>query len=458
MLCVSLTPATLDDIFNSDIRFADCVEIRLDCLKDPHQSQEISWSRLKLPVIVTCPRIDRGGQFKGTLQQEHEILQFAVKNGAAFVDMDYRDAVPLPGARLIGSFNDAEHTPNDIHYHLDSACNAPAIDIGKVATAVQTWADNRRLLELLAERWSKPVIVIGAGEMGEITRLVGAARGSYLTYASTKVPSGQSSTTEQLTADQLIHGYRYRRIRPTTKLFGVVGNPVTQSRGYLMHNRAFEAAGLDFAYLKFPVVDVRDFFEHASAIGIHGFSVTMPHKAAVIPYLSELSPAAQEAGAVNTVSSVDGRWVGDNTDVYGARIALASADFDPKDKRVLILGSGGAAKAAAVAVKEAQSVVMLRRAEVKNAADYDCDLLINATPVGMAPNVDASPVTGRLPGQVVFDMVYTPAETWLLHLAREQGKIVIPGTAMFYAQAARQFEIWTGRAAPDGLYRPQGVS
>src|SRR5262249_13358861 len=146
-------------------------------------------------------------------------------------------------------------------------CNNPAIHIGKVATAVKTWSDNRRLLELLAKPWSKPVIVVGMSEMGEITRLVGAARGSYITYAG------------QLTADQLIHGYRYRRIQHTTKLFGVVGNPVTQSRGYLMHNRAFEAAGLDFAYLKFPVVDVRDFFEHASAIGIGGFSVTMPHKA-----------------------------------------------------------------------------------------------------------------------------------------------------------------------------------
>jgi 3-dehydroquinate dehydratase/shikimate dehydrogenase len=458
MLCISLTPAVLEDIFNSDLRLADCVEVRLDYLNDPEQSLNVSWKRLNLPVIITCLRVESGGLFKGTPEEERRLLERAVHNGAAFVDMDYRDARPITGAQIIGSYHNFVETPDDIQRHLEVACDNPVIQIGKVATTVRSWADNRRLLELLDRPWSKPVIVVGMGEMGQITRVIGKARGSYLTYATTDQPSGQPSALGQLSANELIHGYRYRRIQRTTKLFGVVGNPVTHSRGYLLHNRAFEATGANFAYLKFPVNDVRDFFEHARSIGIAGFSVTMPHKTAVIPYLSDMTQAAGEVGAVNTVFDQSGRWLGDNTDVHGAQVALGSIDFDPAGKRVVILGAGGASKAATVAVQAANSLVVLPRAQVTNGGDYVCDLLINATPVGMAPNVDASPVAGTIRADVVFDMVYTPPKTRLLKLAEEQGKRVIPGTTMFYAQAARQFEIWTGQPAPAGLYPPENTT
>ena len=448
MLCISLTPAVLEDVFNSDLRLADCVEVRLDHLNNPEQSLNVSWKRLNLPVIITCPRVENGGLFKGTAEEERRLLERAVDNGAAFVDMDYRDARPIASAQVIGSYHNFVETPDDIQRHLEVACDNPAIQIGKIATTVRSWADNRRLLEVLDRPWPKPVTVVGMGEMGQIIRVIGKARGSYVTYA----------TTGQLNASELIHGYRYRRIQRTTKLFGVVGNPVTHSRGYLLHNRAFEATGANFAYLKFPVDDVRDFFEHARAIGIAGFSVTMPHKTAVIPYLSDMTQAAREVGAVNTVFDKGGRWLGDNTDVHGAQVALASIDFDPAGKRVVILGTGGASKAAAVAVKTASSLVVLPRAQVTNGGDYVCDLLINATPVGMTPNVDASPVAGTIRADVVFDMVYTPARTRLLKLAEEQGKRVIPGTTMFYAQAARQFEIWTGQPPLPGLYPPENTT
>src|SRR5262249_47191428 len=155
------------------------------------------------------------------------------------------------------------------------------------------------------------------------------------------------------------------------------------SSGPVRHNAAFEAAGLDFSYLKLLVTDVRDFFANATAIGIEGFSVTIPHKIAVLPFLSKVSPGAAEVGAVNTVMKTAEGWFGDNTDVDGVRAALESIDLDAAGKRIVIMGNKGAARAAAVALKKASSVVMLSRLEVPNANAYPCDLLVNATPVGM---------------------------------------------------------------------------
>jgi shikimate dehydrogenase len=202
---------------------------------------------------------------------------------------------------------------------------------------------------------------------------------------------------------------------------------------------------------------VKDFFDNARAIGIHGFSVTIPHKTAVIPFLDELTPEAQAIGAVNTVSPRNGKWVGDNTDVHGVRAALSSVGFDPTGKTVVILGAGGAAKAAVAALKAAKKVEVLSRREIAEAAHRRCDLLINATPVGMFPMVDASPLSGPIDANVVLDMVYNPPITRLLRSALDQGKTVIQGTTMFLAQAARQFEIWTGHRPPPEIFEEKKI-
>jgi shikimate 5-dehydrogenase len=154
----------------------------------------------------------------------------------------------------------------------------------------------------------------------------------------------------------------------------------------------------------------------------------------------------------------DGAWIGDNTDIHGIRAALSSASFEPAGKTVVILGAGGASKAAAVALKNAKKVIVLPRSEVPNAHNFPCDLLINATPIGMSPNVEASPVDGTIRAEVVFDMVYNPRNTRLLRSAADQGKKTIPGTAMFLAQAARQFEIWTGHRAPAEVFEEKPYS
>ncbi len=449
-LCVALTPRNLEEVFSADLSGADCAEVRLDYLSNPRESVLTRWDRLPVPVIATCRGRERGGQFDGSVEEEIRILQYAVENGARFVDIDYRFAKPMAGAQVIGSFHDFAATPSDIDSVLTRACGSAA-QIAKVATFVNSWSDNRRLLALMERPWPKPVIVAGMGDVGQITRVIGPSRGSFLTYAATAAASAPG----QLTLGEMNAVYRFRRVNRSTKLVGIVGNPLGHSLSPLIHNRAFEALNRDFLDLKFPTHDVKDFFDNARAIGIEGFSVTIPHKTAVIPFLDEQTAEAREAGAVNTVLWRDGKWIGDNTDVHGVRAALASASFDPADKTVVILGRGGAAKAAVVAVKEAKHVTVLSRQEVPKASNYRCDLLINATPVGMLPGVDASPIHGPIPANVVLDMVYNPPITSLLRSAADQGKTVIQGTTMFLAQAARQFEIWTGHRAPSEVFEPK---
>jgi 3-dehydroquinate dehydratase/shikimate dehydrogenase len=288
------------------------------------------------------------------------------------------------------------------------------------------------------------------GDLGQITRIAGPSRGSFLSYASTS----NASAPGQISLQEMLNVYKFRRVMKSTKLLGVLGMPVGHSKSPVLHNRAFEKSNLDFAYMKFPANDLDDFFENAPQCGVDGFSVTIPHKVAIIPFLNRLGPEASKIGAVNTVSRASDGWVGDNTDIHGARVALRSAGFKPAGMKVIILGRGGGAKAAEAAVEGASEVIRLSRADDMKSNVFDCDLLINATPVGMFPNVDESLAEGTIAASVVFDMVYNPPVTKLLRDANSQGKTIIQGGIMLAAQAARQFEIWTGKPAPADVYTP----
>lgn len=446
-LCVSLTGETLQDVFASDISGVDCVEVRLDYLKNPQESLNARWDRFPVPVIATCRGKERGGLFDGSIEEEIRILECAARNGARWVDIDYRYVRPIPPAEVIASYHNFDETPVDLAAIADKVFAAGG-QIAKVATQVNRWDDNRRLLSLLANGTPKPLIIAGMGDIGQITRIVGPSRGSFLSYAA----SNRQAAPGQLSVKEMLDTYKFRRIQRSTKLLGIVGMPVGHSLSPILHNRAFAAANLDFAYVRLPAPDIGDFAENARAVGLTGFSVTIPHKVAVMRYLSRITSAATAVGAVNTVSDENGEWVGHNTDVHGVKAALKSVGFDARGKKVVIMGRGGGAKAAVAAVEGAREVSVFSRAEIAAAGRTACDLLINATPVGMFPNIGASPVDGEIRADVVFDMVYNPATTALLQQAAAQNKKTVSGTAMFLAQAARQFEIWTGQPAPAEVY------
>ncbi len=433
-LCVALTPESIDDVFSQNVDGADLIEVRLDYLKNPQHANPVRWDRMPVPVIATCRSARFGGKFQGTLDEECAILETAARNGARFVDIDYRYARAFGSAEVIASYHDFVGTPRNLEAILEQACAAPG-HIGKIATQVNSWSDNRRLLESLTKRWPKPVIVAGMGDLGQITRIAGLSRGSFLSYASIGGPL-HASATGQVNLREMLDDYKFRRVQRSTTLIGIMGMPVGHSQSHILHNRAFEARGLDFAYMKFPANDVQDFFDNARQCGIGGFSVTIPHKITVIPFLECITPEAKSIGAVNTVSlgsESSAGWSGDNTDAYGVHMALSSVGFDPNGKKIAIMGRGGGAKAAAAAVTGAREVKVFSRGEIAEANQTESDLLINATPVGMYPNIDASPIDGVIRAGAVFDMVYNPPTTKLLQTAASQGKTIIRGTTMFAA-------------------------
>jgi len=273
-------------------------------------------------------------------------------------------------------------------------------------------------------------------------------------------------------------------ITARTQVCAVIGDPVGHSLSPQIHNAAFQSLGLDFVYVAFPVRrgQTEAALQGVRALGVRGLSVTIPHKVDVIPHLDQVDEVARNIGSVNTVVNDKGLLVGHSTDGPGAIRALAAAGVNPAGRRVLLIGSGGAARAIAftlgtldplpqleilgidpVEVEKlaadlcAKTRLPLKEAEIREdtlaLATTEAEIIIHATPVGMSPKVDDSLIPARLmrPDHVVFDVVYTPLETRLLKDAARAGARVVPGLGMFVHQAAIQFELWTGRTAPVDL-------
>jgi len=268
-------------------------------------------------------------------------------------------------------------------------------------------------------------------------------------------------------------------IGAATRICAVIGDPIAHSLSPAIHNAAFRALGLDWAYVAFRVAPNRigDAAAGVRGFGIRGLSVTIPHKVAIIPHLDAVDEIARWVGSVNTVVNDDGTLTGYTTDGHGALEAFRAAGTTTAGKRVLLLGSGGAARAIAFAVARdaapasieilgidererkvlAADLVQKSRVSVSagpmerlEQAIGRAEFLIQATPIGMHPKEDATLVPAPLLRRalVVFDAVYTPLRTRLLREAEAAGAMTIPGVGMFVHQAAVQFKLWTGLDAP----------
>jgi 3-dehydroquinate dehydratase/shikimate dehydrogenase len=260
--------------------------------------------------------------------------------------------------------------------------------------------------------------------------------------------------------------YRVGKVSPAAKVYGVIADPVRHSISPTVHNRAFQARRLDAVYLPFLVhpVQLKDFFVLAEKLPIAGFSVTIPHKQKIMRYLDVVEPLARRIGAINTVWRKAGKWRGTNTDAEGILCPLEKR-LRLNKSSVLVVGNGGAARAAAYAIANAGAKLAITGrnidrvrvlakstgAELINRTQAESrmfDVVIHGTPLGMSPRLDQCFFDKRVPGKLVFDMVYNPLETLLLKRAKAQGAETISGLDMFLEQAARQFEIFTGTSAP----------
>lgn len=274
-------------------------------------------------------------------------------------------------------------------------------------------------------------------------------------------------------------------INTHTQFCGVIGNPVEHSLSPAIHNAAFQKLGLNFVYLAFRVETIGDAIRGLRALGnFRGASVTIPHKVAAVPFLDAVEPTARHIGAINTIVAEGGTLTGYNTDAIGALRALREGGVALKGRQVVMLGSGGAARAIAFALGTEAGIDRLsilgidERERTALAGDLqlktgiavqaspldeetlrkvlpDAQVLIHCTPMGMSPNVQGTAVPATLlhPGLTVMDIVYNPRDTQLLKDAKAIGCRTIPGLEMFLHQAAAQFERWTNRTAPTDVMR-----
>ena len=302
------------------------------------------------------------------------------------------------------------------------------------------------------------------GEQGVISRVLCVRAGAAFTFAAPN--QGEPTAEGQITAREMQEMYRVDQLDAATRIYGVAANPVRHSLSPALINTAMRRENVNAVYLPLLVESLEDLLACVRAIPIHGLSVTMPFKEQILPFLDRSEQLTAATGSCNTVvRSQDGQLIGFNTDIQGilapleAQLTLSGAD-------ALVIGAGGAARSAVYALKQrgaevyilnrtpANAQKLARQFEVNTVKRSDLPkmqfaLAINTTPVGMGGSAE-SPLSEKELKSVrcVFDMVYNPAETRLLQMARAQGIPAISGVEMFVHQGARQFEIWTGKPAP----------
>jgi 3-dehydroquinate dehydratase/shikimate dehydrogenase len=451
------------------------MEFRLDYLKQPAAAllklRRFLETHQYVTAIGTCRRADSGGKFKGSLASQLDVLAKASASGCQILDIELESAnktkpevlARLRGkAGLIVSFHDFRATRN-LEQTLEKMLKIPA-DFYKVVSTAATLSDNVSMMKFLQTKSDKHALVgLCMGEQGIISRVLSVRAGSVFTFGA--VSDDLKTAPGQISAQKLRSIYRIEQVDAATRVYGVAGDPIEHSLSPAIMNAAMRRENVNAVYLALHATTLKDLVHCVREIPLHGLSITMPYKQAIVQHLDNTDTHTSKIGACNTVvRGQDGKLYGFNTDVAGVirpmeqRITLQGA-------KVLVMGAGGAARAAVFGLKERGSEVwvmnrssvkgqklarqararFVKRADLRKTA---FDVIINATPVGMGANRDSVLKDDEIQAKVVFDMVYDPVETHLIQMARAKGITVIPGVEMFVHQAARQFEIWTGKPAP----------
>ncbi len=480
-VCVAITGASAAEMIEKAslvVRETPFLEFRLDYLEDPRSGisalGEFLSSNPSVTAIATCRRQEFGGHFGGDISAEMDVLVRAGEAGFAIVDLELESAEVLKsgglarlqgtGVALILSHHDFEQT-RDLHAIYQRMVPFKP-DFAKIVPTARVLADNVTLMRFL-EQMSDSASVIGIcmGEMGIISRVLGVRAGSLFTFAAAS--QGEETGPGQIAARTLVDIYRIAQVDAATKVYGVAGNPIWSSLSPVMMNAAFRRETMNAMYLGLQTETMEDLLTVVREIPLQGFSVTMPLKQSILPYLERTDPISAKIGACNTVlRAADGKLYGFNTDVAGI-VGPLEKRMQLRGAKILVLGAGGAARAAVFGLKEKGAEVLILNRNVETAqklakqagaklqkreamAKSQFDVIINATPVGMAGHGSESLLNeNELKTKLVFDLVYNPVETPLLRSARAQGIAVITGVEMFVQQGARQFEIWTGKPAPE---------
>jgi 3-dehydroquinate dehydratase/shikimate dehydrogenase len=487
-LCVAVQGATPDELFaHAEAALKDSVflELRLDFLPKPAAAlpalAAFLGRRRDATALVTCRRKPFGGHFAGSLNSELEVLQKAAQAGAHIVDLEvesaeqttrpqldkFRTALSAAGAVLLISSHDFTRTRR-LEGLEQTAQRIAAFnpEFVKVVTTARSLVDNLAVLRMIENQsLSAHVVGIAMGQEGLISRVLGPRAGGAFTFAS--AAGGAETAPGQPSARTLLDLYRLDQVDQATRIFGVAGNPIAHSLSPLMHLTAFRRENVNAVMLPLKVRALDDLLTVVRDLPLDGAAVTMPLKQEILPHLANMDPLTARIGACNTLrTGADGKLYGFNTDVAGVVRPLEKR-MKLKGARILVLGAGGAARAAVFGlVEQGAEVVIVNRTHEKAAAlarrakahvlkhnalsKQRFDAIVNTTPCGMTGFEQALPLKeSELNTPLVFDLVYNPLETPLLKLAHARGLAVISGIEMFVQQGARQFEIWTGKPAPE---------
>jgi 3-dehydroquinate dehydratase/shikimate dehydrogenase len=478
-VCVAIAasnPAEMVQKADLVVRDNPFIEFRLDYLSKPGLGLQKLKTFIEFHpealIVATCRRANSGGKFRGSIASEIDVLVKAANLGCHLVDIELETAARMKtgdfnrlrrSANLILSYHDFRGTKK-LEETFAKMQQYPA-DFFKIVTTANSLYDNVVMMKFL-EKYSHEHSMIGLcmGEQGVISRLLCVRAGSQFTFAA--VNPGEETAPGQLTARALRDTFRIDQVDAATRVYGVAGDPVAHSLSPAMLNTAFRRENVNAVYLPLHAKTMSDLLACIRDIPIAGLSITMPYKEQILKQLDKTDPWTTKVGACNTlVRGQDGKLFGFNTDVNGVvrplelRIRLQGA-------RILVLGAGGAARAAVFGLKErgaevyilnrtpaaAQKLAKQARAKFINRTmlkKLEFDVIINATPAGMEGNRDPLPLTEQeMKARYFFEMVYNPAETRMIKMARTRGMHVISGSEMFVQQGARQFETWTGKPAP----------
>lgn len=477
-LCISIGEATTSQVLcqmEKAAQWADLIEIRLDKLaRIEFNELKVIVERASCPLIWTLRKSSQGGAFTGTEEERvHLLHSLLLAFQPAYMDLEADMPRPLiqalqevsPQTKWIISWHEQKETPSNLEalYQLVTQHRG---DYYKIATFAQTTTDALRMLNfcLRHNREERKLLGLCMGERGQSTRVLGPVVGHPFTFAS--LEKGKETAPGQVTAEELIHTYRFRDINRDTQLLGLIGRPVDKSFSHLTHNAVLRHLGLNAIYLKFHLEDeeFKTFFHEMESLPIQGLSVTMPFKEQVLSLLMD----AHGLSACNTLVWTNQGFRGYNTDGKGALKALTLPSL--QGQKVVILGAGGTAKAIAQAAhRQGATVAILNRTveRAKSIAEpihaqwggldrlpaltqegYHC--VIQATSVGMAPAFGEMPVPADWIAKeaCLLDVISNPPETSLLREMRKRGARTISGRELFIHQAVEQFVCWFGPEVP----------
>ncbi len=440
------------------------IELRLDHLAPDEIDVAGALEGRRVPVIVTNRPIREGGKFDGPEEHRLHILREAARLGAEYVDVECETALTLTDTRTVLSHHaftsGIQHDLPDRIRTMRARASRLGGAIVKVAVTAERPRDCVTLRRLLFDTAAptEGTIGIAMGDAGALSRMLPAKFSGEWTYAGTAAPG-------QFTVADMVTRFRAHETSTLTRVFGIAGAPLSHSASPSMHNAAFRHAGLDAVFVPVETSDADELRELAESLGIEGLSVTAPLKSSVMS-LATIDDESRSIGAINTLKRANGQWEGRNFDAPAFVEPLEEFLRVPRDRRVIVLGAGGAARAAVRELTAAGCTVEISARDAAKAAALanafgarvtsfpptgEVALVVNATSAGTGSS--ASPIpAGAVTAKIAYDLVYNPEETTFLTDARKTGAQTIGGLAMLVAQARRQFEWWTGVSVPAEVF------